>query len=112
MDKQEFAQRFRFRLRGMVLEGFSTRREAPSELGMRMDGWNHEIERMLNEMYDCLQEPKREQGQAGSGPGITGNGANKPATGGTAGSRPQAGGAVADRPQQRISQPAVVKPSA
>jgi hypothetical protein len=50
LSNDEFKRKFRLRLRGFVVNGYSTRRMTPSELGMEHDAEMRELEAILNEL--------------------------------------------------------------
>lgn len=64
MKLEEFAAKYEAQIRGLVLEGFATRSEKPSELGRRFDFWTREIVRLVAEMY---REAQPEEKPAGFG---------------------------------------------
>ena len=54
MTREEFMQKYRGRFLLFLTEAWAVRKEAPSSLGLVMDGHAQELRRLLAEIYDDL----------------------------------------------------------
>ena len=57
MTYEEFEDKFRGRMLVFHAEAWALRKQAPSDLGMMIDGHHRELKLLLREMYNALNPP-------------------------------------------------------